>query len=207
MMEILSVELPINMKNPQENIGKFLNDPKLMINKGANIEELGDEAAIQGSRKNYNNYLFSSTIQDKDLNIKSPSNNNSLFTMRNLHSFKTNFSQIEKERKEREKLEKTKNFIFVKILGIRENEHFGDVLMFLEQRSPFRVRVRSIKCELFFLKKIDAVKISTTYQNIWKRINKKSVFNFEQMKKSIKNIVEIYCAVKKIESKILIFLV
>ena len=72
--------------------------------------------------------------------------------------------------------------------------------MFLEQRSPFRVRVRSIKTELFFLKKFDAVKISTNYQNIWKRINKKSVFNFEQIKKSVKNIVEIYCTVKKINS-------
>ena len=36
---------------------------------------------------------------------------------------------------------------YVRILGIRENEHFGDVLMFLEERSPLRVRVRSKKCE------------------------------------------------------------
>ena len=88
---------------------------------------------------------------------------------------------------------------YVKILNIRENEHFGDVLMFLEKRSPLRVRVRSKKTELFFLKKTDAVKISSIYQNIWTRINKKSVFNFEQIKKSIHKIVEIYCVFSTIK--------
>ena len=47
---------------------------------------------------------------------------------------------------------------------------------------------------------MDAFKISASYQNLWKRINKKSVFNFEQMKKSIKKIVEIYCTVKNHKS-------
>ena len=81
----------------------------------------------------------------------------------------------------------------VKILCIRDNEHFGDVLMFLEERSPLQVRVRSKKCELFFLKKIDALKISSSYSNIWRRINKKSVYNFQQIKKNIRKNVEIYC--------------
>ena len=44
--------------------------------------------------------------------------------------------------------------------------------MFLGQISPLDVRVRSKKSELFFLKKIDAIKISSSYQNIWSRINK-----------------------------------
>ena len=74
--------------------------------------------------------------------------------------------------------------------------------MFLEQRSPLRVRVRSSKCELFFLKKIDAVHISTKYPNIWKNINKKSLYNYEQMKKNINKIVEMYCEIKTIQSNI-----
>ena len=57
------------------------------------------------------------------------------------------------------------------------------------------------KCELFFLKKIDALKISTAYSNIWRRINKKSVYNFKQIKKNIRKIVEIYCSVKKVNEK------
>jgi hypothetical protein len=97
---------------------------------------------------------------------------------------------------------KKKNQIsYVKILNIRENEHFGDVLMFLEVRSPLRLRVRTKKAELFFLKKIDAVNISSSYQNIWKRINKKSVFNFEQIKKSIIKIVELYSSYKNIQNE------
>ena len=203
---ILSVELPINMVNPQENIEKYLNEPILAIEKGPNIEKLGNSTIVQGSRPSFKNTLFNSTIQEHDLNLKNSLNYNtsssSFFTMKYSRTLNTRLTKIEKERKEREEkeLERRKNLTYVKILGIRENEHFGDVLMFLEERSPLRVRVKSIKCELFFLKKIDAVKISTNYQNIWKRINKKSVFNFEQMKKSIKNIVEIYCAVKKIKS-------
>ena len=47
---------------------------------------------------------------------------------------------------------------------------------------------------------MDAIKISTSYNNIWKRINKKSIFNFEQIKKSIRKIVEIYCSVRRVDS-------
>ena len=96
--------------------------------------------------------------------------------------------------------EKAKQISYVKILNIRDNEHFGDVLMFLEQRSPLRVRVRSKKSELFFLRKIDAINISSSYQNIWRRINKKSVYNFKQIKKSIIKIVELYCSYKKVHT-------
>ena len=204
---VLSVELPINMLNPQENIDKFLTEPMLAIEKGPNVEKIGNSTIIQGSRPSSKTMFFNSTMQEQDLNAKNSlsfntSSLSSFFTNKYSRTLNTRPTKIEKERKEREEreLERRKHLTFVKILGIRENEHFGDVLMFLEERSPLRVRVRSIKCELFFLKKIDAVKISTNYQNIWKRINKKSVFNFEQMKKSIKNIVEIYCAVKTIKS-------
>ncbi len=53
-----------------------------------------------------------------------------------------------------------------KILEIRKNEHFGDILMFLNQRSPLNLRVKSKKVELFFLNKTDAIDISTSYPSI-----------------------------------------
>ena len=184
---MLTVELPINMADPQENIDKYLNTsiiPKNTDKENQNLKNMP-------------------TNHDKDLK-----KNNSLFnypsflsytgSMKNLSTFNPIRTQSEKEREEKElqELQRKKNTTYVKILGIRENEHFGDVLMFLEQRSPLRVRVRSKKSELYFLKKMDAIKISTSYHNIWRRINKRSVFNFEQMKKSIKNIVQVYCSVK-----------
>ena len=189
---MLTVELPINMADPQENINRYINTSLIPTN---NDKE----------NQNLKNML---TNHDKDLK-----KNNSLFnypsflsytsSMKNTSSFNPIRTQSEKEREEKElqELERKKNTTYVKILGIRENEHFGDVLMFLEQRSPLRVRVRSKKSELFFLKKMDAIKISASYHNIWRRINKKSVFNFEQMKKSIKNIVKVYCSVKKCKDK------
>ena len=167
---ILSVELPLNMENPEENIKHYFNMPILQTENGINLDKFGDNSSL-AEKGNY----------------KRTSDNSSIPTF-NKSNDDNNFNN--------------KNIRYVKILSIRENEHFGDVLMFLEQRSPLRVRVRTKKAELFFLKKIEAVKISSSYQNIWRRINKKSVFNFEQIKKSIIKIVEIYSSFKKIEHEI-----
>ena len=209
---ILSVELPINMTNPQENIDKYLNmslEPqkgqelykpmnttllysKLNNNLNNNIKNTNFKntiGTIWGDSKNDNPNLRKSTIgynttifgNGFDLNYQSSSLGN-------------NQTISEKDKKEKDVIR------YVRILCIRENEHFGDVMMFLEQRSPLRVRVKSKKAELFFLRKMDALKISTSYPNIWRRINKKSVFNFKQIKKSINKIVELYSSVKKLYS-------
>ena len=193
---VLSVELPINMTNPQENIDKYLNMPLLKIEKGPNVQKIGNSTIIPGNNPKFKNMI--NTINDKD-NIKNKKLNSFNYSSTLGSSMKYTLSLGNKKILDKKKIIK-KETTYVKILGIRENEHFGDVLMFLEQRSPLRVRVRSKKSELFFLKKMDAVKISTSYQNIWRRINKKSVFNFEQIKKSIRKIVEIYCSVRKINS-------
>ena len=54
--------------------------------------------------------------------------------------------------------------------------------MFLNKRSPLRVKVKSRKAELFYLKKNDAIEISVSFPQIWKKINRKSLFNWEQIK-------------------------
>ena len=167
---ILSVELPLNTVNPEENIKHYLNMPILQTENGLDLNTIGGNSLFP------ENGLLSRTFE------------NSLRTTLNKTNDDNNLN--------------TKNISYVRILSIRENEHFGDVLMFLEQRSPFRVRVRAKKAELFFLKKIEAVNISSSYQNIWRRINKKSVFNFEQIKKSIFKIVEIYSSYKKIQHEV-----
>ena len=199
---VLSVEIPINVANPQENIEKYLNMSLLTIEKGPNIQKIGNSTIVKGNNQQIIKSIESDYKTNNSLFRQTSSFLNSNTTLKYAPSMNVRLSWLEKERKEKEEreIQRKKNLTYVKIIGIRENEHFGDVLMFLEQRSPLRVRVRSPKCELFFLKKIDAVKISTNYPSIWKSINKKSVFNYEQMKKSIKNIVEIYCQVKKIQS-------
>ena len=197
---MLTVELPINMTNPQENISKYLDMPLLKIEKGPNIEKVGNSTIIPGKDLRFRSMINSINNDNKHYNSShlNSMKNISTFGSR-INSYKS-ISSFDNKTTLRKKKTLKNQITYVKILGIRENEHFGDVLMFLEQRSPLRVRVRSKKSELFFLKKMDAVKISTSYPNIWRRINKKSVFNFEQIKKSIKKIVEIYCSVKKVNT-------
>ena len=88
---------------------------------------------------------------------------------------------------------------YISIVHIRENEHFGDVLMFSEERSFLRLKVVSPKAELFYLKKVDAIKIFSNFGDIRKEINKKSVHNFEQLKKSAQKIIQMTSS--KINSK------
>ena len=203
---ILSVELPINISNPQKNIDKYLNMSVLKEAKKSDDVNEGNTTILYTklNDKLYNNNKntnFKSTIK----NFSDSKKNNYDFagTRIGLNSalfssgFGTDFSLKKKitfSDKEKDEIK------YVKILCIRKNEHFGDVMMFLEKRSPLRVRVKTKKAELFFLKKMDAINISISYPNIWRRINKKSVFNFEQIRKSINKIVDIYCSIKRINS-------
>ena len=78
---------------------------------------------------------------------------------------------------------------YLRVLDIRKNEYYGDVLMFLNERAPLRIKVKSKKAELFYFSKTDAIEISTFYPNIWKRIIQKSLFNMKQIKNLTKKIL------------------
>lgn len=58
--------------------------------------------------------------------------------------------------------------------------------MFLNEKSPLSLKVRSKVSELLVLRKMEAIEIYSIYPNIWDRINKKSIFNMEQIKKGLK---------------------
>ena len=189
---VLSIEIPINITNPQDNVEKYLNMSLLKIEKGPNVEKLGNSSILSNKNEQKNSLIIHNENQKNTLlntNINATKISASYFTKKTLNN-------------ENEKIKVKEEIKYVKILGIRKNEHFGDVLMFLEQRCPLRLRVRSKKCELFFLRKMDAIKISTSYQNIWRKINKKSIYNFEQIKKSIHKIIEIYSSTKINDTRI-----
>ena len=84
------------------------------------------------------------------------------------------------------------NRIFIQILEIRKNEHFGDILMFLNLKSPLTVKVKSKKAELLLFKKTDAVSISVNYPQIWSKIIKKSLFNMEQIERLINRATKLF---------------
>jgi hypothetical protein len=80
----------------------------------------------------------------------------------------------------------------IKIIDLRKNEHFGDILMILNEKSPLTVKVKSKKAELFFLEKTEATEISNRYSNIWKRIVNRSLHNMKQIKRLIRKKVLLF---------------
>ncbi len=53
--------------------------------------------------------------------------------------------------------------------------------MLLNERCPLNARIRTRTAELLILKKVEAIEIYSIYPNIWKRINKKSLYDMEQI--------------------------
>ena len=87
-----------------------------------------------------------------------------------------------------------------RVEGRRKGE-FCDIWMFVNRRSPLCAKVKSKKAEFFFLNKTDAVEISTCYPRIWNKINKKSLFNMEQIQRLINKVVKIFFAAYGIKNK------
>ena len=87
----------------------------------------------------------------------------------------------------------------IKIIDLRKNEHFGDILMILNEKSPLTVKVKSKKAELFFLQKTEATEISNRYSNIWKRIVNRSLHNMKQIKHLIRKKVFLFIESNNIE--------
>ena len=87
----------------------------------------------------------------------------------------------------------------IKIIDLRKNEHFGDILMILNEKSPVSIRVRSKKAELLFLQKTEATEISNLYPNIWKKIATKSLYNLNQIKNIIKEKIIHFCELNDIK--------
>ena len=86
----------------------------------------------------------------------------------------------------------------IKIIEMRKNEHFGDILMILNEKSPVTIKVKSKKAELLFLEKADATEISNLYPNIWKRIVNRSLHNMKQIKNIIKRKIVFFCELNDI---------
>ena len=93
------------------------------------------------------------------------------------------------KKKKKQKIKKKDNVQEIKIIEIRTNEHFGDALMFLNERCPLVAKVKTKSAEILILRKMEAVEIYSIYPNIWKRINKKSLFNLERIYQKIGKIV------------------
>ena len=108
---------------------------------------------------------------------------------------KVNTYLLNTTKNEIKKIKKSLNISEIKIIEVHKNEHFGDALMFLNEKSPLVLKVKTKSSELLVLRKMEAIEIYSIYPHIWMRINKKSIFNMEQIKKRIKK--ELYIVSKK----------
>ena len=144
---------------------------------------------IESVNKLYNDDIFLGIKHFSRKNLNELAHNLSpLSTLDHIKNSSGNFnSSLIKDKDEKIK------YLHLKILELRKNEHFGGLLLFLNRRTFLTLRVKSKKADLYFLKKIDAVEISSSYPNIWKRINKISFHNLKQISKYIKKIIKQYC--------------
>ena len=182
----LSLEVKIDTDHPEKSVEKLLNEEYFF---GIENNELYQKNAMGGLYMTSNNYS-QSFINEKNLyNLYS---GNSMLD-NNYRGVKSIITNVQGETEIQKHPNLNINYIRLRILDIRKNEHFGALLMFLNKRSPLSLRVKTKKAELFFLKKIDAVEISTSYPNIWKRVNKKSFHNLKQIKNIMKKIIKHFC--------------
>ena len=82
---------------------------------------------------------------------------------------------------------------YIHILDLLKNEYFGEILMFLNIPNPLSLKVKSKRVELYVLRKKDAFYIKKDYQNIWQRLNKKSIHNIKSLKSLTLDIINRYC--------------
>ena len=183
----LSLEVKIDVEHPEKSVEKLLNEEYFF---GIENNEVYQKSTFGGVFNVTVNNMNQSFVNKKNLYNLYSGNNNNENTNKKIKSIITN-TKGENEVIKHPNI--NNNYIHLRILDIRKNEHFGALLMFLNKRSPLILRVKTKKAELFFLKKIDAVEISTSYPNIWKRVNKKSFHNLKEIKKIMKKIIKHFC--------------
>ena len=175
---ILSLEIPLPIAIKDETLKKLSTMNKL-----------------NRTLTNNNSFQRFGTINN---NSSSSLSKKSTFFLSNLGF--ANTLKVEEINKIRKEINLTQNY--VKIIEITENEHFGDILMFLNKRSPLSVKVKSKTADLFLLKKNDAVEISMDFPLIWKKIIKKSLFNMEQIERIINQTLKFFYIYNEGEKKI-----
>ena len=158
----------------------FIKKGVLSLEIGINLDDTQKfaEDCLNKSNKNLNDTM--SRVQSISQFKKNPT----------LFSFITSNTRAFEVKSYRKKL--------VKVIDLRKNEHFGDALMILNEKSPVTIKVRSKNAELLFLQKTDATEISSVYPNIWKTIVTNSLKNMNQIKNMIKKKIILYCELNDI---------
>ena len=110
------------------------------------------------------NYLFENGfINSKEFSLIKLSSKSASHCKQNNVKFNTTFNQYYENIDNKNEKASNENKKKLRVLDIRKNEHFGDVFMFLNKKSPLYVRVSSRVVDLLLLKKLDVISISDRY--------------------------------------------
>ena len=172
---VLSLEVWIDMSLPEESVQNYLIENGFINSK--------ERSLFKSSSKHSKN----STI--------SPYSKNNVGINTTFNQF---FEKIDKKNEKALNENKKK----LKVLDIRKNEHFGDVYMFLNKKSPLYVRVSSRAVDLLFLKKLDALSISDRYPDVWKNVMKKPIENSKIISNLTLKTLSIFCNINGIKTKL-----
>ena len=172
---VLSLEVWIDTKSPEKSIENYFYENGFIDNKNNNgLKEIS---------------FFNSVIKNSKHSIISKIS----------HSVVNNYLEKVENKNENAFNENKKK---IKILDIRRYEHFGDVFMFLNKRSPLYVKVRSKRADLLLLRKLDAIKISNKFPDIWKTIIKRPLDNSKIISNLTIKMLSIYCNLNGIKTKL-----
>ena len=155
---VLGLNICINLKNPEHSIQKYydlIDIDKEVSHIKTSILKLNGKRSLNTTSNNIN--TATNATNTTFLSIKDEEESSFIE-----NSDKADYKDIN-------------------IIEIRTNEHFGDALMFLNEKCPLKVRVRTKKAELLILKKMEAIEIYSIYPHIWKKNNKKSLYNMQQI--------------------------
>ena len=101
------------------------------------------------------NYLFENGfINWKEFSLIKLSSKSASHCKQNKVKFNTTFNQYYENIDNKNEKALNENKKKLRVLDIRKNEHFGDVFMFLNKKSPLYVRVSSRVVDLLLLKKL-----------------------------------------------------
>ena len=207
----ISFEAAINVDNPSISIQKYFNEnfhefnnekeKKIIeshlndtnfINKTGYVSIMGSTISI-GKAKNKIAKTFQTmnAVQNSD-NINNLNLNSNIYSTgknNEILKFDINGGAIKNEEG---------NYQYLKILDMRKNEHFGIVFITLNKPCPLSLQVKSKFVELFSLKKIEAINLSKSYPNIWKKLYVKEFHNLRTIKKRTFKVLTKYIEVNKL---------
>ena len=197
----ISLFAAINMEEPLKSIDKYFFD---------NFSPFTNEEEKKLLMENMNNKTIISTIGDITYdnaknklnhafkNIKFENNINE--ESRNLH-FPTNINKNDAnyfDLKGGAIINDEGNYQYLKVIDIRKNEHFGCVFMTLKKPCPLSLQVKSKIVELFLLKKEQALYLSRSYPNIWRKLYGREFHNLKMIKKKTFSILKKYISINEL---------